>query len=380
VFANLLADAEFRVSPGGKALLPALAAQVGAANRPAELAAVAKAVDALPESDMALAGDLVKALVSRMPGAARGAVAKLGGKAGAVLADLLATARTTAGDPKATPAARAAAVRTLGLAAFADVRELLKSSLQVTQPQPVQLAALEVLTKFNDAAVPALVLGEWGSMSPQIRATAAETLLARPAWVSAFLDAVEKKTVLPADLDPARVQLLLKSPDDAVRTRAAKLFAGVGVSKRADVIAKYQTSLQLTGDAGKGKAVFKNVCSACHKLEGVGNAVGPDLASIKNRGLESVMTNVLDPNREVLPQFFTYTLVTDGGLIVAGMITAETANTVTVRRTDGTTETVQRVNIESLRSTGLSAMPEGLEKDIDEQAMADLLAYLTAIK
>ena len=62
------------------------------------------------------------------------------------------------------------------------------------------------------------------------------------------------------------------------------------------------------------------------------------------------------------------------------MITAETANSLTIRRADGTTETVLRIDIEELRSTGLSFMPEGLEKQIDVPAMADLLAYLNSLK
>lgn len=136
----------------------------------------------------------------------------------------------------------------------------------------------------------------------------------------------------------------------------------------------------MKGDATKGKMVFKESCAACHKLDGVGEAVGPDLTSIKGRGLESALTNIIDPNREVLPQFYTYLLVTDDDTIISGMIAAETANTVTIRKTDGMSETVQRVKIASLRSTGLSAMPEGLEEKIDLQAMADLLAYLNSIK
>ena len=204
--------------------------------------------------------------------------------------------------------------------------------------------------------------------------------LARPAWVHAFLDAIEKGTVRTTDLEPARVQLLQKSPDENVRKRVAKLFAGTGPSKRLDVIAKYQKSLELKGDAAKGKAHFKETCASCHKLEGVGEAVGPDLAAIKDRGLESVLTNILDPNREVLPQYYTYLLTTDDDVTITGMIATETANTVTIRKADGGAETVQRVNIASLRSSGLSAMPEGLEEKLDLAAMADLLAYLSSIK
>ena len=72
--------------------------------------------------------------------------------------------------------------------------------------------------------------------------------------------------------------------------------------------------------------------------------------------------------------------MTDAGRIVTGMIAAETANSLTIRRADGTTETVLRIHIDELRSTGLSFMPEGLEKQIDVPAMADLLAYLNSIK
>jgi putative heme-binding domain-containing protein len=381
LFALLLADERYRATAGGKSLLLALASQTAAANRPVELAALVKALDRLPDSEKALSRELVQAFVTKLPAAARDKFAGLaGGKSGAILKELLADATKTAADEKATPAARTSAIRTLALAPFAEAKPVLAKCLDVREPQPVQLAVLEALAKYDSPAVPPMVLAAWPAMSPKIRASAIETLLSRPAWVGAFLDAVEKKTVLATDLDPARVQLLQQSPDEKVRARVAKLFAGGTPSKRQDVIAKYQKVLDLKGDAVRGKTVFKDSCASCHKLEGVGEAVGPDLAAIKNRGTESVLANILDPNREVLPQYYSYLLTTDEDVIISGMIAAETANTVTIRKSDGTSETVQRVNIQSLRSTGLSAMPEGLEEKINLQAMADLLAYLNSIK
>ena len=377
LLALLLEDAKYRAGATGKTLLLALVTQTAAANRPDELATAAKAIAALPEAEKALARELILAFVAKLPAAARD---KLGGKATAILKELVTDATKTATNDKADPGARATAIRTLALAPFADAKPVLAKCLDVKQPQPVHLAALEVLAKYDSPDVPPMVLAAWPSMSPKIRATAIETLLARPAWVTAFLDAVEKKVVLPTDLEPARVQLLLKSPDEKVRTRVAKLFAGTGPSKRQDVLTKYQKALDLKGDTTKGKAIFKESCAACHKLEGVGEAVGPDLASIKQRGLESVLVNIIDPNREVLPQYYTYLLTTDEDVVISGMIAAETANTVTIRKTDGMSETVQRVNIQSLRSTGLSAMPEGLEEKLDLRAMAELLAYLNSIK
>jgi len=377
-FAKLLAE---RAKAGARDLLPGLVSQIAAANRADEHAEVVRAINGLSDVDKTLAGELVRAFVAKLPATAREKFAGLAtGKAGAIFADLLTDARRTAVDGKANPAVRAAAIRTLGLAPFAEVKGVLIASLEVKQPQPVQLAALEVLARFDSADVPAMVLAAWPSMTPQIRSTATETLLGRSDWQNAFLDAVEKGAVRPADLDPARVQSLQKSSPAKVAERVAKLFGGTALSKRKDVLAKYQKATELKGDAAKGKLLFKDNCSACHRLEGVGEAFGPDLASIKNRGTEGVLANILDPNREVLPQYYTYLLSTDEGTDLTGMIAAETGNTVTIRKADGKSETVQRVNIASLRSTGLSAMPEGLETKLDLAAMADLLAYLGAIK
>jgi putative heme-binding domain-containing protein len=62
------------------------------------------------------------------------------------------------------------------------------------------------------------------------------------------------------------------------------------------------------------------------------------------------------------------------------LIAAETANSVTLRRQENQQDTVLRDDIETLRSSGLSIMPEGLEKNLDRQAVADLIAYLLSIK
>ena len=380
LFHALLAEKDYRAVQG-RTLLIALATQIGASNRANDVAAVVQALDRLPEGDKALAQEIVRGLVSKQSAAAR---AKLtgadGGKAGAILALLLADARKTAVDDKRPPADRADAIRTLGLASFGDVREVFVDALKLRQPGPVQSAALETLARFDSPAVPNLILESWKGFSPSLRATAAETLFARPAWVAAFLDAVEQGKIKPADVDPARIDLLQASADEKLRERAKKLFAGSKLSKRQDVVAAYQKALELKGDSARGKIVFKNICAACHRLDGVGEAVGADLMAIRDHGIESVMLNILDPNREVKPQYLSYVLTLDSGRTVTGMITAETANSLTLRRPDGVSESFLRGNIDDLRSTGMSFMPEGLEKQVDHQAMADLLAYLNSIK
>src|SRR5262249_4693481 len=115
-------------------------------------------------------------------------------------------------------------------------------------------------------------------------------------------------------------------------------------------------------------------------LEGVGTQVGADLHGLRDQGSETILLNILDPNREVKPQFLNYVLATNAGRMLTGMITAETANSITIRRVDGTSETVVRVAIDQLRRLGVAFMSAGLENEIDVPAMADLLAYLHSIK
>jgi putative membrane-bound dehydrogenase-like protein len=381
VFRLLVESKEFRTSSPGREMLSTLATLIGSANRSREMAALVQSLEALPEGETALLRDLVRHLVTKLPASGRSQLAGAGGgKAGAVLAELLHEALNTAADEKRPVSDRVAAIHLLRLVAFADVRKLCPQLLSFRQSQPVQAAVLETLAHFDQPAVPTLLLDAWPSLSPQLRASAVEAFFSRPAWLAAFLDAVDQGKINRSDVDPARIQALQTQADSRLRLRAARLFAATKLARRQDVVAAYQKALKLAGDRSRGKAVFKKVCSACHQLEGVGTQVGADLHAIRDQGTETILLNILDPNREVKPQFLSYILMTDSGRMVTGMITAETANSITIRRADGTTETVLRIHIDELRSTGLSFMPEGLEKLIDVPAMADLLAYLNSIK
>lgn len=381
-FAALSRNEEFRSTSHGQTLLNSLAEQIGIAGRQDEIAVVVHSVQSLPATEKSLAEKLVQALVKEQKGDARDRLlGAAGGKAGELLGELLATAQRTAGQSNRPVAERVAAIRTLKLSTFDAEAKRLGELLDLRQPGEVQSAVLETLGDYADEDVAPLIVEKWRSFSPLVRAQATETLLSRKAWILAFLAAVEERTIARGDVSPARIELLRKHPTKEISSRTRELFGtSIDGGQRADVVASYQSSLQLEGDAARGKAVFRKVCSACHRLEGVGTAVGADLKAIRNRGLQAVLLNVLDPNREVKPRFLAYVVVLKNGKSVTGMIESETANSLTIRRPDGTQTEIRRSEIDELSSTGLSFMPEGLEKQIDQQAMADLLSYLDSIR
>src|SRR5262249_22286120 len=157
---------------------------IGSANRKNEMAALVQALNTLPEEEHALLRDLVRNLVAKRQVSGRDSLAGvLGDKAGAVLAELLRDALKTAPDEKRPVAERVAATRTLGLAPSTDLRALFPRLLNVRQPQAVQAAAVESLARFDQPAVPGLLLDAWPGFSPPLRASAVEALFSRSAWL-----------------------------------------------------------------------------------------------------------------------------------------------------------------------------------------------------
>ena len=381
VFAMLGEDPSFRQTGHGRDLLLKLSRQIASSGRTDELSSVLSVLDKLTMDEAAFSAELVKALVESSRDTARERIlAAADGKVNDILSELLEEAAIVSVDDSKPTSERVEAIGSLRLSRFDKTHELFAELLDLQQTAEIQIAALDVLAEFDSREVATLILDAWPTFSPSVRSRATETLLSRPSWVTDLMDAVEEGGVRRGDIDPARVELLKRHPDEQLAKRVAKLFDRALLPQRQDVVQRYQPALEADGDATRGKHVFKKVCSACHQLEGVGTAVGADLKGIRNRGLAAVLLNILDPNREVKPQFLTYVMATDEGRVITGMIVNESANTLIVQQLDGTRVNVQRNQIEQLRSTGLSFMPEGLEKQIQVQDMADLLSYLDSIQ
>jgi putative heme-binding domain-containing protein len=145
---------------------------------------------------------------------------------------------------------------------------------------------------------------------------------------------------------------------------------------RQQVFNDYRDASLGGGDAKSGRAIFEKNCASCHQLGNVGNAIGPNLISMISRGAESVLFNILAPNGEVDPRYLEYSIVTADGQILPGVIAGETSTAVTLRGADNKLTTVLRVDIDEMRNTGKSLMPEGFEKTIDKSSMADLITFL----
>ena len=149
------------------------------------------------------------------------------------------------------------------------------------------------------------------------------------------------------------------------------------VKRRTPGIVPPWTSPAIRPAAG---GVFERECMTCHKLGERGHPVGPNLASVQRRTPEELLLHIIDPNREVAPDYFEYTVSLDDGRVLTGLIVAESPGSLTLRRPGGAEDTVLRTNIDAIAGTGKSLMPEGLETRVTPQEMADVIAFLRGVQ
>ncbi|REJ73046.1 MAG: hypothetical protein DWQ29_19535 [Planctomycetota bacterium] len=255
-------------------------------------------------------------------------------------------------------------------------RELLASWLSPRERLELQTAAVESLSDTGADDVPALLLSEWSGMLPQLKGQILHALLSREPWTQELLAALEKESVGAAELDAAARDRLTEHSLEEIRTAATKLLGAPTSEDRRKVIDDYTSATELTGDPTRGATVFKKRCATCHRHKEIGNDIGAKLSALQDKSPQSLLTALLDPNRAVEGKYMAYSVVTQDGRVFSGMIVEETATSVTLAKPDGTKEVILRVDIDEIAGTGKSFMPEGLEKDLSPQDIADVISFL----
>ena len=372
---KLLADAKFAVGGNAAELIRELAQIIGSRGKAPELQSAFSAIGKIPATPAFRfvffgIGDGLKRSGKSLRRAG------LTGDAGEVVNGLLTRAALIADDAGETIETRTEAVHLLAYDEFATLKDTLPVLLDPKQPQEIQRAAIATTGSFTAPETAPMLLANWPAQTPGVRSEVVLAMLGGRARVLPLLQAIESGKI-PANQVPfARRGLLLRSADAQVKELAAKLFSDSAPGSRKEVIAKYQPALSMKGDADRGRKVFETVCATCHRAGDIGKEVGPNLATIRGWNPDQVLINILDPNREVAPNFMSYTVETKDGRTLFGLIAEEGAASLTLKRADGVTDSILRSDIASITGSGLSLMPEGVEAAVSIGQMADLLAFL----
>jgi putative membrane-bound dehydrogenase-like protein len=385
LFDGLLRNPAFMRLDGAMNLLKELAFTVGARNQKEEVEHILAAIACTPDPNVQI-GSMV-ALGRGLGQEHSDLLTRLGDDtssgSGRMLSELIRRAQPIAQNSEAATGLRQDAITLLGYGPFESAQALLTALLQAWQPQEVQLAAARALAGYNRPEVATLLLARWRSSPPAVQGEITDALLSRSEWIGPFLDAVKTQQVSAAMIGASRRALLLKHADPTIRDRATALFGEGFSTPRNEVIATYKAALSSAGDWRRGQQVFERICVACHRFGQKGNDIGPNLSAYyqPSTSSEKLLTDILDPNREVSPEYIAYNLTLKDGRDLTGILATQTPNSIVLKQPANSEGTiVLRNNIKEMTSSNLSLMPEGLEQSITIEEMSDLLSFLLTVR
>ncbi|MBM3793642.1 MAG: c-type cytochrome [Acidobacteria bacterium] len=270
---------------------------------------------------------------------------------------------------------RVLAVGALRGAAFAKAAPVLQAVLGSNPPPEVQSAAVLALSSFEDKGVAPALLAGWKGFSPEARAKVVGAMMAQKDRIPLLLDALENNQMEVNALETAARNRLLELSDATLLARAKKILANAG-GDRAKVVADHNPVLSMTTNIPHGKQVFEDACARCHLPRKQGGRIGPDLSGINMKAKEELLTAILNPSEAIEQRFVNYVITTKDGRMYDGVLANETPGAVTLRGGSEEDVTVLRPQIQEMRASSISLMPEDIEKTLSKQDIADVIAYL----
>jgi hypothetical protein len=325
-------------------------------------------------------------LITTLPPSSRGALASLTRRWGSDAfakysakwsASLLATVRSfTASDEARVDAA----IQLIDLRKndVAAVREVLGIIGARTSPQLA--AGLIVALRHSEAPeAGGLLVQSLPLLTPSGRKDAVAALLGRTEWMRALLAGLAQGKIELSELSPDQMQSLSSHPNQAIAAEARKLLArggGLPDADRQKVIDMLEPQVLKSGDPARGKEIFIKNCAKCHMYNGEGARIGPDLTGMWVRPRREMLIDILDPSRSVEGNYRQYSVATNDGRVLFGLLASESKTAIELLDAEGKTHVVQRADIDELAASRKSLMPDGFEKQIPPAGLADLLEFL----
>ncbi|MEW4566149.1 PVC-type heme-binding CxxCH protein [Bremerella sp. JC770] len=243
---------------------------------------------------------------------------------------------------------------------------------------------IQTLGKSDSDDIGALLLKRLGTLSSDNRPKAIEVLLQRPAWTLLLLGQIENGSLAKDVLSVNQLQRLVSTSPPDVAKQVASIYGTIKTGRdpsRTFIVAQMRrlvTSGQ--GDPHRGIEVYNKLCGQCHKLHGKGLEVGPEI-TVNGRGnLEQLLSNVFDPSLVIGKDYQAVTVLTVEGRVLSGLLVEDSDARVVLKMQGGKLETIARDDVDAMKTSDTSLMPEGIEKQLSPEEILDLFAYLTLTK
>ena len=196
------------------------------------------------------------------------------------------------------------------------------------------------------------------------------------------------RTLQGADLTALEIEQLQKVETATPQLAAlvARALSGSLADEKPPLadIDRWEALLDGPADAEAGERIFFHAkagrCYLCHEVNGRGGRAGPDLSAMPTSGgRRRLLESILQPSKEIAPQFVSWTVQKTDGTVLIGMLASEQADGAqTYVDAQGQAITLPTADIEDRQPHHVSIMPEGLVQSLTVQELRDLLAYLEA--
>ncbi len=280
-------------------------------------------------------------------------------------------------DPRADADRRGAALATLADRRAPGLGKELPGLLDDDALRP---RAIRAMAALGEADVPKVLLDRYEALAPAERADVVAALASRPAWASSLLDAIERGVVPRRDVSVTVARQIQAIGDPALARRLESVWGTVRETSadKAALVGKYKAILGAgTADPSNGRAVYERTCHACHKLFDAGGDVGPELTGSDRANPDYVLENVLDPSATVANEYTVTNVLTSDGRVISGILRSQTPEVLTVQ-TANERVLVPAEDVEDVKRSRVSMMPEGQFDTLSEQEVRDLFAYLAS--
>ena len=286
--------------------------------------------------------------------------------------------RTIAADGGSELSERRAAIRALVLVRDTDVVQLLQNLLG---DRDMSRDAINGLAAFGHDETPKLLVSKLGGFNITAKQAAITTLVSRPKFAKVLLDAVSDGSIDRSLVSAFQLRQMQNSGDADLSERVARMWPELAEQSKEKMAYITELRAMLTAetlgkaDASAGRLLFRQSCATCHTLYGEGKKIAPDLTGAQRNNLNYLLENIVDPNATVSKNFKLSVVLLEDGRVLNGVIVGRTEKTLAFQ-TATDQVVVQRDEIEAMKESPVSMMPEKLINVLSDQQIQNLIAYL----
>ena len=268
--------------------------------------------------------------------------------------------------------------RLLAIRCFAEVSSDVTPLVALVSEDPLLEIRKTASRQLSRLSVEALWIEVWEKYrgeSPDVRQAMLQSAMNSSLGQKTLLDSIDQGIIHVAEIDAATRRRLDQSPPE-IALVWKRLASRLVTEDRQALLKRYESHLTTDGSAIKGRELFSKTCANCHRIGDLGVNVAPDISDSRVKTPQQILTDILIPNQSIDGNYVGYVVSTVDGGNWSGVLTGDQGNAVTLRIAGGESVTVLKSDIDTLQSTGLSLMPEGLEQNLTPDEMNDLVSFI----